>query len=264
MNSKRSLGAFTLIELLVVIAVIAILAAILFPVFAQAKEAAKKTACVSNGRQIGLALKMYTADYDDTMPIYYAYNNDPTIYTPAQHKGTEVLILPYTKNQLIFKSPLDVGGPELERNARMSLSNPSQLASTYWEAYGSSYRFGRCMHSEVAGESSDNDNLSGVTNIVFDSNVEFPAETRVMRTEMFRFFGKDQDPNCLYGYDCAHLGWDEYYRQWSSTGGTVVFFDGHAKHITSSQQFEGIRMSPQGTRPSDGEQENRTEYWACD
>jgi len=59
--------AFTLIELLVVIAIIAILAAILFPVFAQAKEAAKKTTCLSNGKEQGLATLMYGGDYDDTV-----------------------------------------------------------------------------------------------------------------------------------------------------------------------------------------------------
>jgi len=60
--------AFTLIELLVVIAIIAILAAILFPVFSQAKQAAKKSACASNLKQIGLALAMYCDDWDETVP----------------------------------------------------------------------------------------------------------------------------------------------------------------------------------------------------
>ena len=67
---RRAVG-FTLIELLVVIAIIAILAAILFPVFAQAKLAAKKTVSLSNLKQIGLSWQMYSGDYDDfTMPAY--------------------------------------------------------------------------------------------------------------------------------------------------------------------------------------------------
>jgi len=149
MNQKQR--AFTLIELLVVIAIIAILAAILFPVFAQAKFAAKKTVDLSNTKQIGLAVKLYLADYDDTMPIFYAYNSRPNIYTPPAHHGTEVLLLPYTKNQELFKSPLDSGGPYL--------SDPAESGSdafgkdTYWKAYGTSYRFGKCNFTVAANES---------------------------------------------------------------------------------------------------------------
>ena len=72
MNANRShRNAFTLIELLVVIAIIAILAAILFPVFAQAREKARSASCLSNEKQIGLGLMMYTQDYDETYPTAY-------------------------------------------------------------------------------------------------------------------------------------------------------------------------------------------------
>ena len=64
-------NGFTLIELLVVIAIIAILAAILFPVFAQAREKARQTQCASNARQVGLATNMYLQDYNETFPIGY-------------------------------------------------------------------------------------------------------------------------------------------------------------------------------------------------
>ena len=67
----RSPQAFTLIELLVVIAIIAILAAILFPVFAQARESARKTSCASNVKELNLAVQMYMQDYDEMVPIQF-------------------------------------------------------------------------------------------------------------------------------------------------------------------------------------------------
>ena len=69
-------SAFTLIELLVVIAIIAILAAILFPVFAQAREAARQTSCLSNTKQFAVATIMYVQDYDETYPMAYYYKNN--------------------------------------------------------------------------------------------------------------------------------------------------------------------------------------------
>jgi len=92
-------GAFTLIELLVVIAIIAILAAILFPVFAQAKLAAKKTQALSNAKQSTLGMLMYTTDNDDTFPVYGAVTGGYRF--PVPHE----LMFPYTKNTEITGSP---------------------------------------------------------------------------------------------------------------------------------------------------------------
>ena len=101
--------AFTLIELLVVIAIIAILAAILFPVFAQAKAAAKKAACLSNTKQIGVAVLMYLNDFDDMTPSLYgagipgAGTSQSTSTSPAVDVWQ--LIMPYTKNLNVFYAP---------------------------------------------------------------------------------------------------------------------------------------------------------------
>ena len=108
---KRYKG-FTLIELLVVIAIIAILAAILFPVFAQARESARKTTCISNMKQIGLAITMYIGDYDEKFFIQPWPGGCPTNETgyfqhnpahPRQHWAT--LVHPYIRNAGIFDCP---------------------------------------------------------------------------------------------------------------------------------------------------------------
>jgi prepilin-type processing-associated H-X9-DG protein len=88
--------------LLVVIAIIAILAAILFPVFAQARERARATTCLSNLKQVGLGLAMYTQDYDETLPIhidsqYFMRPNSPPNYAR--------LIFPYVKSGAIYECP---------------------------------------------------------------------------------------------------------------------------------------------------------------
>ena len=97
-NPKSS--AFTLIELLVVIAIIAILAAILFPVFAQAREKARQTSCASNLKQLGTAFLMYTQDYDE-MAIRTFYGNSPSRTLCSWPVFTQ----PYIKNYEIFKCP---------------------------------------------------------------------------------------------------------------------------------------------------------------
>ncbi|MBC7286871.1 MAG: DUF1559 domain-containing protein [Armatimonadetes bacterium] len=99
---------FTLIELLVVIAIIAILAAILFPVFARAREKARQASCQSNLKQIGLALAMYVQDYDERWPSGNPVNNgDPgdTSLRLGWRGWISNGLRPYTKNQQLFQCP---------------------------------------------------------------------------------------------------------------------------------------------------------------
>jgi len=109
-TSRRKAVGFTLIELLVVIAIIAILAAILFPVFAQAREKARQTSCLSNTKQIGLGLYMYVEDYDELMPTAFAAVAVINGGDPGCPIDFESQIAPYVKNQQLYKCPSD-GGP---------------------------------------------------------------------------------------------------------------------------------------------------------
>jgi prepilin-type N-terminal cleavage/methylation domain-containing protein/prepilin-type processing-associated H-X9-DG protein len=95
---------FTLIELLVVIAIIAILAAILFPVFSQAREKARQTSDLSNLRQMGTATQMYAQDYDERMTPSESYLAGAQ-GDPGQFVTWMALVMPYTRNAQIFRSP---------------------------------------------------------------------------------------------------------------------------------------------------------------
>jgi len=106
MSPHHSRRGFTLIELLVVIAIIAILAAILFPVFAQARRRARLAACISNNKQMGLAMLQYAQDYDETMPISIpppsgAAGGDTVLRNNYGFKSLQT----YIKNTAIYDDP---------------------------------------------------------------------------------------------------------------------------------------------------------------
>jgi prepilin-type N-terminal cleavage/methylation domain-containing protein len=128
--------AFTLIELLVVIAIIAILAAILFPVFAQAKAAAKKTAALSNTKQLATASLMYASDFDDRFP---------SIYDGPNCGGDPICTMfPYVKNVDIWASRYRQNG----RTATVVNGQPSYSRNDLSYNWGFEIRVGEAMISE--------------------------------------------------------------------------------------------------------------------
>jgi prepilin-type N-terminal cleavage/methylation domain-containing protein len=150
---------FTLIELLVVIAIIAILAAILFPVFAQAREKARESTCTSNAKQIMLGYIQYTQDYDEAVPIAfnatYLFGPGTAQYNTAGYGGVvgavdgiQQQLQPYIKNAGIFQCPDDhamtvaeASQAKLPTGAPSANNNAVLVGMTYYQAYGSTYQF---------------------------------------------------------------------------------------------------------------------------
>jgi len=128
MKNTRQRFGFTLIELLVVIAIIAILAAILFPVFAKAREKARQSSCASNLKQIGLGYMQYVQDYDETYPPYF-WSSGPGWYPPYPGYWTTSLV-PYLKSNGILGCPSDsaTGNPKISYTCCRALDRLS-LAS---------------------------------------------------------------------------------------------------------------------------------------
>ena len=130
MTGKTTLKhlAFTLIELLVVIAILAVLAAIIFPVFAQAREKARQTQCASNTKQISLGVLIYSQDYDETLiPTAIVSGSTESILWPD-------LIQPYIKNNQVRLCPSDSNGKKnsfgLNEITFPDLTDPSNIQTS--------------------------------------------------------------------------------------------------------------------------------------
>jgi prepilin-type N-terminal cleavage/methylation domain-containing protein/prepilin-type processing-associated H-X9-DG protein len=134
--SHSSRRAFTLIELLVVIAIIAILAAILFPVFAQAREQARKTSCLSNIKQWGLGQLMYQQDYDENFVMAWSaipfYRDNGAVYRP--YTPWTGLVQPYIKNKSLGTCPDFTQGGSL--SGGLDKDSRRLLYSSYGFNYG--------------------------------------------------------------------------------------------------------------------------------
>jgi prepilin-type N-terminal cleavage/methylation domain-containing protein/prepilin-type processing-associated H-X9-DG protein len=155
---ERKYSAFTLIELLVVIAIIAILAAILFPVFAQAREKARQTSCVANLRQIGIAITMYVQDSEG-----YPMMSSPSTATPRTRWPD--YIYPYTKNESLFSCPSKPDDVESKAWAHLPATSPLRHGG-----YGYNYQY--LGNSRLATPASPNLPFGAQ-----DSEIVRPSET---------------------------------------------------------------------------------------
>jgi prepilin-type N-terminal cleavage/methylation domain-containing protein/prepilin-type processing-associated H-X9-DG protein len=230
LTTKQRRG-FTLIELLVVIAIIAILAAILFPVFAQARDKARSAACLSNGKQIASAVMMYTQDYDETLPHHAADVGNGTTSFLAPNVATTWLrsILTYTKNSNVFNCPSSPLYPGLTPNPNIPVTSYQGNAVVISKTGKSLASVPApadivfCQENFFNFQTSYNRPTSNAAGTTFqywhliDSRPNSSAAPRL-----------PENPTCGEQYNSKHFG-----------GGNLVFIDGHAK-------FTNFRMVRSG------------------
>ncbi len=187
MSKTTNRYGFTLIELLTVIAIIAILAALLFPVFSRAKEAAKKTQCISNLRQIGAGIALYEEDADGVFPHALDASDkfDPQIWAqfpdfqaliPSMPFLTDVL-QPYIRSKALFHCPSDTGTTVLDSHF------PDAFVSTpsMFQTFGSSYFFRTEIAFRAFSDSSFE--VPAATNVLFDGAGHWHGDGRALRSD---------------------------------------------------------------------------------
>lgn len=244
-TTSRSAG-FTLIELLVVIAIIAILAAILFPVFATVRGNARKAVCMSNLRQIGTAIQMYASDYDGLFPFAKdasdAYVPDIWNFQPGCAQLIQQMpflhpapvpnvtprqmvagaLDPYIKSLAIWKCAGDTGFDFLDNNFSCGGPCPLPARPSMYEKYGASYlwrteiSFRRLnIDSVSANDASGVDRGVANVNVLFDGNGSWHGSPFSLGRNGLRY--------------------------------NVLFADGHVKHLTNEKYQESWALQISGS-----------------
>jgi prepilin-type N-terminal cleavage/methylation domain-containing protein/prepilin-type processing-associated H-X9-DG protein len=219
MNSNKRNG-FTLIELLVVIAIIAILAAILFPVFARARENARRSSCQSNLKQIALGIMQYSQDYDETFP--QAFINATVV--AGRPYGWADAIQPYLKSEQIYQCPSETKAPS---------SNPSHTGAAGQPGAYTDYWYNRLLHgtaqaaivsvSQTIMNGDGNGNSAGYNASGCGSNAGTGLATLTCNAGVtYTYFGSTD----VLGH---HL-----------EGGNYAFVDGHVKWLKARPGPDGM------------------------
>jgi len=223
-SRQGTVRGFTLIELLVVIAIISILASILFPVFARARENARRASCLSNLKQIGLGLMQYTQDYDEKYPLL-GYADGDTIKYPdgtTSNNNWVLRIYPYVKSTQVFNCPSNSRTPWIGGSGGKNTSSPNAVYSV---SYG--------MNSRL---------INGGYSAISIASVE-----KVSQTLMFADSGGESPYAIL----------DLYYTGPSSPrwvddrhldGANLVFADGHAKWKKMSRDANDHPIPPKAAQ----------------
>ncbi len=248
MRPRSCRSGFTLIELLVVIAIIAILASILFPVFAQAREKARQTACISNLKQVGTALMMYTQDYDEVLPHHAG---DPANFLAANAVSNWArAIVPYSKNEQMLicpSAPMDprqgVLAPTVNRTSFQgngvvlsrlgkslaAIPNPSDIVFVQENYFTFLVAFNRPSQINAATATPQQYRWWHLV----DCRAAFSMVPRLPR-----------ETGCGEQYNSRHFG-----------GGSISFVDGHAKY----RNFRTMRSSEFGLLPDEAYREDQVQ-----
>ncbi|MEJ5250436.1 MAG: DUF1559 domain-containing protein [Chthonomonadetes bacterium] len=234
--------AFTLIELLVVIAIIAILAAILFPVFAQAREKARSASCLSNLRQYALATLAYVQDYDETFP-QSVYSMDRAILMPGT--GDRVFTaydatMPYVKNVDIMVCP----------SHRPGIDFVAILQTLGLRGSGNFRYSSYALNFAVFQDPALPPGLFDADPVVSLGAIGEPANTTMFYDSTFvPFGGTPIDPICRA--PSGPFGWDNFpAHPRHSDGFNVNFVDGHAKYYSRRGNIPGTSLTSSGTVPT--------------
>jgi len=242
------LRAFTLIELLVVIAIIAILAAILFPVFAQAKASAKVSTATSQIKQLALALPMYSTDYDDMAVYEYG--------TSYQHTDTWVGdVFPYVKNRQIFFDPLkkDPGGDDF--------ADPFYPGYVYKWQWVTTFSLNTDGYSRSWGGTCESINWGQANGVRSLTAIESPAERLAIAPTRYanlnyswmRFFARNASwpyiDEYATGWSWDQLIWDAR-RDYPNAKMVGAYADGHAAKFGREKFIGYSRLDSSKTEAS--------------